>query len=78
MNKKVKIIWLDILKYGSDTKNLVPTTMITEGYLVEEDKEKIIVSKPVTINKRTNKNHPEKNPNFYFIPRGLVQEIKEM
>jgi hypothetical protein len=75
MKKKIKITWLDILKYGPDTKSLIPTVMVTEGYLEKEDDEKVIISQSTTFNSRTNKNHPEKTPSFYFIPRGLIQEI---
>lgn len=76
--KKVKIIWLDILKYGPDTKDLCPVMMITKGFIEKQDEEKIIISKPVTINMRTNKKHPEKKPTFYFIPKGLIQEITDL
>jgi len=78
MQKKIKITWLDILDYGPDTKDLVPTVMITKGILYEEREDNIIVSKSETMNTRNNKKHPEKNPNFYFIPKGLVQKIEDV
>lgn len=76
--KKVKITWMDILKYNSDTKNLLPTKMITEGYIEKEDEKVLIISRPTTLNTRTNANYPDKNPTFYFIPKGLIEKIEEI
>lgn len=77
MSKRVKIVWSDILKYGPETKKLTPTTMITEGFIEVDDVEKIIISNPHTINRRTGKKYPEDNPTFYYIPKGLVKDIEE-
>lgn len=77
MNKsKTKVVWLDILKYGPQTKKLIPTEMISEGFLVLEDEDKIILSEPETLNTRTNRRHPEKKPTFYFIPKVLIKSIE--
>ncbi|MEI6296347.1 MAG: hypothetical protein WCO84_01705 [bacterium] len=81
IGKKVKILWNDaVVIYPADrsfsksknTNNAKLTKMETNGVLVQDSEEGIIIKDPKTINIETNKKHPQKDPTFYFIPKGMI------
>lgn len=84
MNKndlqKVKIVWQDATSYRIGDK--IPHSISifeTTGLLVKEDKDYVIIEKPITINTLTGKNYPENNqPTFYSIPRGMIETIEQL
>ncbi|MCK6463007.1 MAG: hypothetical protein L6Q29_04315 [Candidatus Pacebacteria bacterium] len=75
---KVKIIWNDAVIYTPDSKPEELSKMETVGFLEKESEEFLIISKPETHKISTGKKHPEKQPYFYFIPKGMVEKIEHL
>lgn len=78
-SKMVKILWQDAISYR--TGDRIPhsiSILETAGLLAKEDDNYVIIEKPVTINTQTGKNYPDKQPTFYFIPRGMIEKIEPM
>lgn len=76
--KKVKIIWDDIKVFSSKNKNIEISVMETIGFVEAEYDDYILVKDPITINTKTGKKHPEKNPTFYLIPKNLIEKIVDL
>ena len=74
--ERISIYWEDIKKYYSEEDVLEPTEMYTEGVLLKETKDYVLLQDPETINFNTVKNHPEKKPSLYAIPKGLIKKIE--
>ena len=78
--KTIMVTWHDAISYKKGDK--VPatlTTFETTGILVKEDENYVIIEKPITINIHTGENHPGgEKPNFYLIPRGMIEKIKNL
>lgn len=76
--KKVKIIWEDAIIYNHNSKD--PTSvakMETSGFLIEENNDDwVAVKTPLTKNIETGKIHPEKQPNFYCIPKKSIISLE--
>jgi spore germination protein YaaH len=73
----VAIYWNDVFLYNEDYKGkCLPTPMLTEGEISEETSRHIILKNPETLNMKDMCNHPEQKPEFYFIPKTLITEIK--
>lgn len=78
MNKKVKIIWNDAKLFSPKDQEVRLTKMETIGLLKQEFNGYIIVQNPTTINLYTKENHPGDKPNFYYIPKVLIQIMEDL
>lgn len=77
-NKKVVIgvYWDDVRVYYDD--GIYDSTFAyTEGILTEENKEYLLIKNPETVivDDTKTRNHPEKKPKFYYIPKSLITKI---
>lgn len=79
-NKLVKIYWNDAIIYGksSDLK-LNLQKKITEGELVKESKDFLIIKDPITVNydidlKRYVPFVKKRKITFFFIPTGMINK----
>lgn len=72
----VGVYWDDIRVYY-DSKIYNSTFAYTEGVLAKETKSYILIKNPETVivNDGETRNHPEKKPAFYYIPKSLITEI---
>ena len=82
----VTVYWNDAVVYGKEnlaySKKIKPTRTITEGKLIKEDKEYVIIGSPKTskYNSVQKKYIPkllesEKKITFFFIPTGMIEKI---
>lgn len=87
IGKKVRIKWNDALAIFPKRKgdnlflkkeDTVLSPMETTGILTRDYEDYVIVENPITINKETKKRHPEKDPTFYMIPRGMIISVEEI
>ncbi|HQT82990.1 MAG TPA: hypothetical protein PLW99_02480 [Candidatus Paceibacterota bacterium] len=74
--EEVRVRWNDAVLYGPKNKVDRLTAMETIGILEKEDGDFIIIRSPKNIRRADNTFHPEKNPMFYFIPRGMIEKIE--
>lgn len=77
---KVKVWWLDAVLYSRESSNkndLMPTAMITEGVLLREEKDGIVIGAPKTILEKNRKSTQSKYKTFLFIPKGMIQKIEK-
>ncbi len=72
----MKIIWNDAKLFSPKNKDIGLSKMETVGLIEEENALGVIVRDPKTINLATKKQHPEKQPTFYFIPKGMIKLIE--
>lgn len=80
MNDLVRIVWKDAVIISPKERagnalsgnRLSLSEMETTGVLYQESDEGFLIKNPVTFNKTKNRKHPEKDPSFFFIPRGMV------
>jgi hypothetical protein len=75
MNNAVKIIWNDAVVFSPHTKNVRLSRMETTGILEKDTEKYVIIREPKTIRQNGGKTHPDKTPNFYIIPRGMIISI---
>ena len=73
-NKIVSVYWQDIKVYYEDLDKLTPQ-MLTEGILIKETDEYVYLKDPETLSLTSMKNHPDKKPTLYYIPKSLITEI---
>ena len=82
----VSIHWNDAVVYGkqniSYSKKLKPTKTVTEGKLIEENKEFVIVGSPKTfVYRAVQKKYVPKlsesgeEITFFFVPTGMIKKI---
>ena len=82
------VYWNDAVIYGKKnftySKKLKPTKIITEGSLVEKNKEFVIIGSPKTFkyDPVQQKNIPKLSSSgekitFYFIPTGMIEKIEK-
>lgn len=76
--QKVKIKWTDASVFSPSRKDVVLSNMETVGFVEKNEIDYLIIKDPETINLLTNKKHPEQNPTFYFIPKGMIEDIDIM
>jgi len=80
LNKKVKVHWSDAVIYkASSIKNPVPTPKVTEGVLLKQGKEFVVLGDPHTIDEETEQRDPremERKATFLFIPHGMIRKIE--
>ncbi len=76
--KYLKITWNDASLFSPSKKYINVSIMETVGYLEIENNEFIIVSNPITVNKTSQKKHPDTNPTFYLIPKGMIVNIETL
>ena len=69
--RQVGIHWRDLHAY-SDNERCEPTQAYTEGALVRSRANYVLIQNPETIVLNPLRNHPQKRPNFYYIPRALI------
>jgi len=73
--KKVRVLWQDAISHRTGDKiPLSISNFETIGLLVNENDNCVLIKKPVTINTKTGKNYPDKQPNFFLIPKVLILE----
>lgn len=76
VNDTIAVYWLDILAYDLKyTGKIMPTPMLTEGVLIKETDEYIIVDNPETLNLMNSTNHPQVKPKRCYIPKAMITEI---
>lgn len=78
INKKVKVLWKDARLFSPRNKIISLSSMQTTGLLCKEDEEHVFLKDPITINLETGKNHPEKSPTYYVIPKGMISSIDDL
>ena len=82
--KKVKIYWTDAVIYSASSVSkkleLKPTCKLTEGILLKESTEWIIIQNPRTITledgKRDAREQKKRKATFLYIPRGMIEKIE--
>ncbi len=62
--------------YSSNEEISTPSQMKTIGTLVKESADYIIVENEETLNIHTNKKHPEAQPKYFSIPKGLILKME--
>lgn len=75
-NKKIRILWSDAVLYGPKKMTEKLTPLETIGILEKEDEDFVVIRSPKTIRRADNTSHPDKQPTFYFIPRGMIEKIE--
>lgn len=69
--KKIKVFWEDAVIYSKPKSlDINPTEKVTEGELVINSQEFIVVKNPKT-------QEDPKQPKFYYIPKGMIKKIVE-
>ena len=81
-SKSVKIWWEDAVIYSSKTKarnrKFRPTPMVTEGVVVRDNTEGVVIEKPHTIYVKSQKPViAQEGATFLFIPKGMIRKIKK-
>ena len=74
--KRVKIQWKDAVVFSAEKKVISLSVMETTGTVAIEHEEYVLVRDPITVALATGKRHPEKQPTFYYIPRGTIVSIE--
>lgn len=74
--QRIKVLWYDTRIFSPQSSVVDISVMETVGFLEKETKNHYIIQKPVTINISKNLKHPEKDPSFYLIPKGMVEKIE--
>ena len=74
----IKIIWNDAVLLSPRVKTRKLSKMETTGFLLKEEKDFFIISKPKTRKIDTNQKYPEAQPTFYFIPKGMVEKVERI
>lgn len=72
---KARILWQDAISYKTGDK--IPQSVSvfeTTGLLIEENDDYVIVEKPITTDTKTGKGYPDKQPNFFLIPKVAIIE----
>ncbi|MBU6214304.1 hypothetical protein KGM48_00455 [Patescibacteria group bacterium] len=74
----VGVSWNDVRVYH-DGGLYGPTPAYTEGSLIVQHDEYVIIQNPETLlmSHEGTKNHPVEAPRFYYIPRSLIQKIEK-
>lgn len=80
MNKgqKVKIKWTDASVFYPKKKDVALSRMETVGFIEKDETDYLVIKNPKTINFLTNKKHPEQDPTFYFIPKGMIEVVEKI
>lgn len=73
--RKVKIKWNDVSVFSPRKKEIALSPMETIGLIERDEEDYLIVKNPKTTNLLTNKKHPERDPYFYFIPKGMIERV---
>lgn len=79
MNKKgdkIKIIWQDTKMFSPKNKYIELSIMETVGFFENEYDDYLLVKNIETKNIKTGKKHPEQDPSFYLIPKGMIEKIE--
>jgi len=72
----VKVIWNDARLFSPKNRNIGISKMETRGFIEEENTFGLIIRNPKTVNLSTKKQHPESEPTFYFIPKGMLELVE--
>lgn len=78
---KVRVWWQDALLYSTGTPhkmNLRPSPMITEGILLKDEKEGVVIKDPKTVHENNEPVHHTQPPTFLFVPRGMIVKIEKI
>lgn len=76
MNSYVRVTWHDAKIYSPKQKTIGISLMETVGIMEKEYDDYILIRSPKTISIRTQQKHPEKEPEFYLIPKGMIKSIE--
>lgn len=77
INDIVAIYWSSYSVYENDYRGKhVPKSYVTEGKLIRESEEYVIIQNPLTLDIDLGENAPTKIPNKYFIPKSVISEIR--
>jgi hypothetical protein len=76
LEKKVCVHWSDAALYGPKNKVTQLTQMETIGILEKEDRDFLIIRSPKNIRRVDGTSHPDTQPTFYLIPRGMIEKIE--
>jgi hypothetical protein len=70
---EVSITWKDIV-YVANTSRQKSSTMFSKGVVYKDTKKYVVLEKPKTHRNypKPKISHPEKQPNFYIIPKCLI------
>ena len=73
------VIWLDVVHVGGLARSEC-AQMYTEGVLHRIEKDHIVIKNPETIRvyPAPVRNHPEKKPTFYIIPKSFIEKIEKI
>lgn len=75
---EIGIFWKDIVYFenGKIPKN--PTKTYTEGKFYSQDSDVVVIKDPETtsLTSRGTRNHPERKPSFYIIPKRLITGVE--
>ena len=77
-NKKVKIIWNDCKLFSPENKDVLISKMKTTGIFEAKRDSYVVIKNPITVDLKTKKKHPQKNPSYYLIPIEMIENIKEL
>jgi len=72
----VRVSWNDAVLYGPKNKATELTRMETVGVLEKNTEDFIVIRSPKTTRKKDDSSHPNKLPDFYFIPSGMIQNVE--
>lgn len=76
--EKIVIEWVDAVFINQHSEVSQPATMITEGTLIKDYGDCLLVRNVKTKNKETEEPHPKKQPRFYCIPKELIVDRKKV
>lgn len=76
---QVSVEWLDVVRVVNMNR-WTCSIMYTEGILERIQTDHIVLRDPETIRTHPNpvKNHPEKKPTFYIIPKSFIKKISAL
>jgi hypothetical protein len=74
--KRVSIYWDDVRVFRPDDQDRTSVPcMLTEGSVLFVSQTHLFLASPETLDLRTLRNHPEKQPAIYVIPVALINEV---
>lgn len=74
----IRVQWNDAVLYSPKNRVTELTPMETTGILEREEEHFIIIRNPKTVRRTDGTSHPDKQPTFYFIPRGMIEKIERI
>lgn len=77
-SSNIGVFWKDIVYFENGNMPDKCTIIYTEGELFSVTPEAIVIKNPETIKIKTKevRNHPDKKPRFYIIPKSFIVDIE--